>query len=210
MPKMVESFTKGGILLFSKEAIAQSMISVGAGETVTGFAAGAGGGICQVVVMGPCTFLVTAAVNGDKSKSTMQHISNTYQQKGIKGFYPGGVALAFRQATNWASRQGFTEFFRGQFAARQEGKKLSVAQEAMSGILGGACACWNHPFEVARIQMQTAASRGEAQGNMIQVMQMVVKENGMGGLFKGIVPRLGLGIWQTLFMVTGAKLIKGN
>ena len=24
----------------------------------------------------------------------------------------------------------------------------------------------------------------------------------------GIVPRIGLGVWQTLFMVTGAKLFK--
>jgi|TARA_B110000114_G_scaffold110837_1_gene116416 hypothetical protein len=27
-------------------------------------------------------------------------------------------------------------------------------------------------------------------------------------LFRGVAPRIGLGIWQTLFMVTGAKLIK--
>ena len=78
----------------------------------------------------------------------------------------------------------------------------------MSGVLGGACACWNHPFEVARIQMQTAATRGEAQVSMVSVFQNVIKESGVSGLFKGIVPRLGLGIWQTLFMVTGAKLIK--
>ena len=78
--------------------------------------------------------------------------------------------------------------------------------------------------------------------NMVQVFSMVVKEQGVGGLFKvcvvrppcthapphdsarlicaflrletmgtrvqGIVPRIGLGIWQTLFMVTGVKLVK--
>ena len=36
----------------------------------------------------------------------------------------------------------------------------------------------------------------------------IVKEQGIPGLFKGIVPRVGLGIWQTLCMVTGAKLVK--
>lgn len=30
----------------------------------------------------------------------------------------------------------------------------------------------------------------------------------MRGLFQGIVPRVLLGIWQTLFMVTGAKLVQ--
>jgi hypothetical protein len=86
--------------------------------------------------------------------------------------------------------------------------KLTVAQEAGAGVIGGALSCWNHPFEVARIQMQTAAERGQPKQNMIQVFQTVVKENGPLGLFKGIVPRIGLGIWQTLFMVTGAKLVK--
>ena len=39
-------------------------------------------------------------------------------------------------------------------------------------------------------------------------MRDSVKESGVGGLFRGIVPRIGLGIWQTLFMVTGAKMVK--
>ena len=39
-------------------------------------------------------------------------------------------------------------------------------------------------------------------------MRDIVKESGVGGLFRGIVPRIGLGIWQTLFMVTGAKMVK--
>lgn len=210
-PKMVESASKGAILLFAKEAIANSLLAAGVSEGVTGFAAGAGGGVCQVVVMGPCTFLVTAAVTGDKSITTTQRIKNVYGAHGIKGFYPGGTAIAFRQATNWASRQGFTEIVRGRFKVLfhgDENAKLTVAQEAGAGIVGGALACWNHPFEVARIQMQSAADRGEPKQSMMQVFRTVVKEQGVPGLFKGIIPRLGLGIWQTLFMVTGAKLVK--
>lgn len=41
----------------------------------------------------------------------------------------------------------------------------------------------------------------------VQVLGMIYKEHGIGGLFKGLVPRMCLGIWQTLFMVTGAKLV---
>ena len=43
-------------------------------------------------------------------------VGKTWGEKGIKGFYPGGSAIAMRQATNWASRQGFTEFFRSKMA----------------------------------------------------------------------------------------------
>ena len=43
---------------------------------------------------------------------------------------------------------------------------------------------------------------------MVTTMRTIVKEWGVRGLFAGVVPRIGLGIWQTLFMVTGAKLFK--
>ena len=60
---------------------------------------------------------------------------------GVQGFYPGGTAIAIRQMTNWASRQGFTEAVRDQFKLRLHGSKkakLTKAQEVASGILGGA------------------------------------------------------------------------
>lgn len=67
---------------------------------------------------------------------------------------------------------------------------------------------WNQPFEVARIQAQAAANEGKPSVGMVTTMSTIVKESGVQGLFKGIVPRIGLGVWQTLFMVTGAKMVK--
>ena len=55
-------------------------------------------GCAQVVVLGPCTFLVTAAVTGgDKPVSVYTHTLNTYRTRGIAGFYHGGTALILRQ-----------------------------------------------------------------------------------------------------------------
>ncbi len=56
-PKLVESFLKGGILMFSKEAIIRSLSSAGIGDTYASLLGGFGGGVAQVSVMGPCTFL---------------------------------------------------------------------------------------------------------------------------------------------------------
>lgn len=125
-----------------------------------------------MVVMGPCTFLVTAAVTGDKNVSVAAKAAEVWAAKGIKGFYPGGTAIALRQATNWASRQGFTEAIRQRFKIffhDDPNAKLTVAQEAGAGILGGALACWNHPAEVARIEMQAAANAGEPPRSMMTV-----------------------------------------
>jgi len=210
-PKLVESASKGAILLASKESIARALEGAGVNKTLTGFLAGGGGGVCQVAVMGPCTFLVTGAVTGDKSVSTLTRIRNTFAAKGVRGFYPGGVPIAWRQATNWASRQGFTEYFRGVIKSQRHKAdpkaQLTVAEEAMAGMIGGAVSCWNHPFEVARIQMQAAAEAGQPKQSMTQVFGSVYRESGMAGLFKGIIPRICLGMWQTLFMVSGAKVI---
>lgn len=126
----------------------------------------------QVVVMGPCTFLVTAMVTQKGNKSVLEYTRETYAKSGIKGFYPGGTAIAFRQATNWASRQGFTELIREQMKVwlyNDKKARLSVKEEALAGVLGGTISCWNQPFEVARIQMQAAAIAGEKQVNMMQV-----------------------------------------
>lgn len=96
-PKLVESFLKGGILLFSKDAVIRSMTSIGASEVTAGLVGGFAGGCAQVVVMGPCTFLVTAAVTGDKSVSLFQRSKDILRTRGIGGFYQGGTALLLRQ-----------------------------------------------------------------------------------------------------------------
>lgn len=43
--------------------------------------------------MGPCTFLVTAVVTGNKDTSVGKVIKDTWAQKGVKGFYPGGTGV---------------------------------------------------------------------------------------------------------------------
>jgi hypothetical protein len=47
------------------------------------------------------------------------------------------------------------------------------------------------------------ANAGEAPRSLGKVIGDIMKQEGPGGLFKGIIPRIGLGIWQTLFMVSG-------
>ncbi len=65
---------------YSKEQINDALLAGGADPFVAGLAAGAGGGVCQVAVMGPCTFLVTGAVTaeGGKQMSTMQRARVTW------------------------------------------------------------------------------------------------------------------------------------
>eukprot|EP01068_Selenidium_serpulae_P009607 Selendium_serpulae@DN5273_c0_g1_i1.p1 len=212
-PKLVESATKGAVLLYSKEMIFDGMTKLGYNETAAGFVAGAGGGVCQTVVMSPCTFVVTGMVTGaNKDVTVGAKIRDTYATHGLRGFYSGASAVAFRQATNWASRQGLTEYVRSQIKKHKydgdSSARLSVADEAMAGTVGGALSTWNQPFEVARITMQSNTNEGGKPRGLTKTMLVIAKNDGVMSLYKGIVPRVFLGIWQTLFMVTGAKLIR--
>ena len=51
--------------------------------------------------MGPCTFLVTAVVTAKPGEnvSVMGKAAEVWKTKGLLGFYPGGLALCFRQAS---------------------------------------------------------------------------------------------------------------
>ena len=145
-------------------------------------------------------------------------IRRTYAAHGLKGFYPGGTAIALRQMTNWASRQGFTEWARdgakkalhgGALGADYKTAKLTNVQEIGTGIVGGALACWNHPIEVARIEAQARANSGQPHLGMGGIWAMIVREQGPAGLFKGLVPRMLLGVWQSVCMVSLYKIFAG-
>ncbi|KAL1526485.1 hypothetical protein AB1Y20_015195 [Prymnesium parvum] len=210
-PKLFESATKGGVLLVAKDAVQESLRKVGVSQTTSGFIGGAVGGVAQTAVIGPSTFLGTAMVLGKQGCTISSIMAKTWSEKGFFGFYQGGSAIALRQASNWASRQGFTEAARSRIAQAAHGDaraKLSTREEVAAGVLGGALSCWNHPFEVARIEMQARAIMGEQQLSTLQVIRHINAEHGVRGLFQGLLPRMGLNIWLTLFMVSGVKLLK--
>lgn len=210
-PKLIESFLKGGILLFSKEATIKGFRMIGTDEVSSGVIGGFVGGVMQVTILGPCSFLVTAAVTGDKSVSITQRAIQTYQTQGIGGFYRGGTALALRQGSSWAMRQGFTDYTRvlmKKYIHNDINHKLTIVEEAMAAVIGGGLSVCNQPFEVMRIEAQSRATKGLSSESFMQTFHSIVTESGYSGLFKGVAPRMGICIWQTLLLVTVPKLLK--
>ena len=67
------------ILMYAKEGINDALTAGGMDPTAAGVLAGAGGGIAQVSVMGPCTYLVTGAVN-DPGTSVLTRVRDTYKR----------------------------------------------------------------------------------------------------------------------------------
>lgn len=81
-----------------------------------------------------------------------------------------------------------------------------------SDTVGGALATWNQPIEVVRVEMQSMSkniSKNRPEKlTVFNTLGFIYKENGLKGLYRGVTPRIGLGIWQTVCMVSFADYVK--
>lgn len=94
-----------------------------------------------------------------------------------------------------------------------ENDKLSAVDKILSSSIGGALATWNQPIEVVRVEMQSMSKSAGAPGRpekptIMNTLSYIYRENGIKGLYRGVTPRIGLGIWQTVCMVSFADYVK--
>ena len=204
--KLVESGSKGAILLYATNLTLDVLPLVGLDRhsAIGGMVAGFCGGVAQTIVMSPMTFVITYK-NRNKQFAKDSWIS-ILQRTGLKASYGSAPAMAGRQGTNWALRWFFAQLITNKYR-EAKGSKLNKAEEVLCGLLGGACGCINQPFEVLRVAQQARQATGDP-ANTRQCAAEVYKKHGLKGFYCGLIPRMGLSAWQTLFMVTFAGMIK--
>ena len=211
--RTVEGCFSGAVLLAVKETLKKTMLQTpvirdNISPSTIAFIAGAGGGASQAIIMAPCSLLVSAAV-ANKDENVLTSVRKVWAKYGIKGIYRGATAVAARQATNWASRQGFTELVRPKI------KIVGVPGEILSGCIGGTLSCWNTPLEIARIESQsqsflhrdTTGTNETKNRNLLQTLGYVVESRGIKGLYTGILPRIGQSCYQTVFLVCIPRIL---
>lgn len=204
--KMVESASKGAILLWGTNLTLDTIHLVGIDRksAVGGMVGGFCGGVMQTVVMSPMTFVITYKNrNPEFAKASWVSV---LKKTGFKAAYGSAPAMAGRQGTNWALRWFFAQAVANKYR-QYKGSKLNKFEEIMAGLVGGAMGCINQPFEVLRVVQQARQATGEASTTR-NCAALVYKQYGIGGFYAGIIPRMGLSAWQTLFMVTFAGFIK--
>lgn len=229
----IEASTKGAILLFASSEIDHRLKSnFGMDSAISGILAGMGGGIAQAyTTMGFCTFMKTVEVTRHKSisnpsanTSTLQIAYQVWKKEGIKGLNKGVSAVALRQMTNWGSRIGISRITenimmtmgpsnkdeKGETSKGDGKRKLSTGEKLLASVIGGALGCWNQPIEVIRVEMQSqakAVGRPEKL-NIWSTASYIWKNHGFMGFYRGVTPRIGLGVYLTVCMVFGGDQIK--
>lgn len=89
-------------------------------------------------------------------------------------------------------------------------QKLSAPERILASALGGGLSAWNQPIEVVRVEMQSKTEDPNRPKKMTvgNTFSYIYKQNGLKGLYRGVAPRIGLGVWQTVCMVALGDIAK--
>ncbi|CAG8907311.1 unnamed protein product [Penicillium egyptiacum] len=217
----IEASTKGAVLLFVASEAEYYARSFGANDFVSGISGGMAGGVAQAyATMGFCTCMKTVeitkhkmAASGVKPPGTFQTFMDIYRKEGIRGINRGVNAVAIRQTTNWGSRFGLSRLAESairKVAGKEDGVKLSAWEKILASSLGGGLSAWNQPIEVIRVEMQSKTPDPNRPKNLTvgKTFKYIYDNNGIRGLYRGVAPRIGLGIWQTVCMVALGDMAK--
>jgi Mitochondrial carrier protein len=202
------------VLLFVATEAEYYAKSAGASDFVAGIGGGMTGGVAQAyATMGFCTCMKTVEITrhrqaeaGVKPQSTFAVFADIYKREGIAGINKGVNAVAIRQLTNWGSRFGLSRLAEEgirNVTGKEEGAKLSAMEKILASGLGGGLSAWNQPIEVIRVEMQSKTedpNRPKKLG-VGSAAKYIYQQNGLKGLYRGVSPRIALGVWQTICMV---------
>lgn len=88
--------------------------------------------------------------------------------------------------------------------------KLTAGERILASALGGGLSAWNQPIEVVRVEMQSKTEDPNRPKKMTvgNTFSYIYKQNGIRGLYRGVAPRIGLSVWQTVCMVALADMAK--
>ena len=211
----IEASTKGAVLLFVASEAEYRAKTFGAGNFVGGITGGMVGGLAQAyATMGFCTCMKTVeitqhklAATGVKPPSTWATFADIYRKEGIRGINKGVNAVAIRQVTNWGSRFGLSRAAEQgirRTTGKEHGEKLNNLEKITASALGGGLSAWNQPIEVIRVEMQSKKDDPNRPKNLTvgKTFKYIYGQNGLKGLYRGVAPRIGLGVWQTICMVS--------
>ncbi|KAJ5224654.1 mitochondrial DNA replication protein [Penicillium citrinum] len=142
----------------------------------------------------------------------MEMFFNILREKGIRGVNRGVNAVALRQVTGWSSRIGMSRFAEESIRSitGKSEEKLQFGEKLLASTMGSTLSCWNQPFEVLRVEMQSIKNDPTRPENptMISTFTHIFAASGVKGVFRGVVPRIGVATWATVCVVGFGDTVK--
>eukprot|EP01065_Artemidia_motanka_P009792 TRINITY_DN1505_c2_g1_i1.p1 TRINITY_DN1505_c2_g1~~TRINITY_DN1505_c2_g1_i1.p1 ORF type:complete len:306 (+),score=89.82 TRINITY_DN1505_c2_g1_i1:85-1002(+) len=161
------------------------------------------GGVCEACTLQPLDVLKTRLQLGGKGASLTGLASSMFKNEGALAFYKGLTPFCTHLVLKYAVRWKFNEVYRN--LLKGEDGKVSTAGTFLAGLGAGVteAVLIVTPFEVlkTRLQQQTGtdASKLKYRGP-VHCARTIIKEEGVGALWKGNVPCMFRQGWNQLFL----------
>jgi hypothetical protein len=207
----VEASSKGAVLFFVSSDVEYRARSLGLSDFASGLIAGMAGGAAQAyTVMGVCTRMKTVEITKRRDaggQSAWTVLREIWNEDGIRGLNRGANAVALRRMSNWGSRLGFARLSEDavrRLTGKGSEQRLGATEKVFCAAIGGGLACWNQPIEVVRVEMQRSVVDNLNRPKRLttwSALAYVYQSSGVRGLYRGVLPRMCLGIWQTICLV---------
>ncbi|PVD24246.1 hypothetical protein C0Q70_14716 [Pomacea canaliculata] len=123
--------------------------------------------------------------------SSIKIFKQTLAAEGLYGLYRGYSTTVAREIPFSFIQFPLWEFFKKQWSVKTQ-KSIAAWQSSLCGALaGGISAALTTPLDVAKTRIMLAQKGSPtASGSFIFVMRHIYWENGVPGLFAGVVPRV--------------------
>ena len=122
-------------------------------------------------------------------------ISAMVKKDGVISVYKGVDAAIGRQMVYGTARIGLHRTFSDKLVEMNDGNPISFFQKTLSGMASGAVAvCIGTPFDIALVRLQSdGMAKPEDRRNYKNVFDALIrttKEEGVGALYKGLMPNI--------------------
>jgi len=133
-------------------------------------------------------------------------LSNMIKQDGFTSIYKGVDAAIGRQLVYGTARIGLHRSFSDKLVEWNNGKPINFLTKSLSGMASGSVAvCIGTPFDIAlvRLQSDSMAPVEERRNykNVFDALTRVTREEGIGALYKGLVPNILRGMSMNVGML---------
>ncbi|OQE24691.1 hypothetical protein PENSTE_c007G05325 [Penicillium steckii] len=199
----LEASTKGAILIVASTEIEyHARTKLGASPTVCGILGGITGGVAQsYLTMGVTACMKTVEVTRTKIGA---------QSARVPAPWRCSSAFFVRKEYEVIGISRFAEESIRSITGKSEKEKLQFGEKILASTIGGALSCWNQPFEVLRVEMQSMKNDPTRPANptIVSTLKHIFAVSGVKGLFRGVVPRIGVATWATVCMVGFGDTVK--
>lgn len=128
-----------------------------------------------------------------KYNGMVHAIRTVYAEEGLLSFWKGNSANVLRVVPVYSLKFSFNERFRDALKTRP-GEKLSVTQKLVAGTASGLMtSLLTYPLETVRTRLALGRAFGSNYSGIYDCFKQTVFKEGVGALYKGIMPTLWTG-----------------